>query len=197
MVAVNSTMLALGTIAPSFTLNDVRNGEKVTLNDENGAKGYLVVFLCNHCPYVKLILDDLVKFCKQAQKNGIRVVMISSNDVDKYPEDSPEKMAFLAEEKGFTFPYLYDETQAVAKAYKAACTPDFYLFDKTKKLVYRGQFDGARPGNNIKPSGETLAWAMHEMLEGRDIPAGRQIASLGCNIKWKAGNEPEYFSYKS
>lgn len=194
MVAVNSTMLALGTEAPSFTLTDTISGETMSLESMEGEKGYMVMFICNHCPYVKLIFKKLVEVCSEFQKNGVKVIAISSNDQNAYPEDSPEKMKTTADDLKFTFPYLFDRDQSIAKAYKAACTPDFFLFNGDKKLVYRGQFDGARPGNDVKPSGESLKEAVDAMLLGNSIAEEKQVASIGCNIKWVPGNEPEYFN---
>ncbi|MBD3669503.1 MAG: thioredoxin family protein [Gammaproteobacteria bacterium] len=192
MARTPSTMLDLGVTAPDFTLPEPLGGETRSLTQLKGEKGTLVIFICNHCPFVLHILDSFVEFAAEYQSRGLNVVAISANDVSNYPDDSPEKMAQLAQDKEFTFPYLYDATQEVAKAYQAACTPDLYLFDDSLKLVYRGQYDAARPGNDIPVTGEDLRRASDALLDGAPLPAD-QIPSLGCNIKWKAGNEPEYF----
>ncbi|HUV63968.1 MAG TPA: thioredoxin family protein [Sedimentisphaerales bacterium] len=190
MAVTASTMLTLGTSAPDFSLPDTE-GNLVSVEDFKDAPALLVIFLCNHCPFVKHVVDGLVGLVKVYQAKGVAVVGINSNDVEDYPEDRPEMMAKLAEEKGFTFPYLYDETQDVAKAYHAACTPDFFLFNKQRKLVYRGQMDDSRPGNNIPVTGTDLRAALDAVLEGKPVPA-KQKPSMGCNIKWKQGAEPEY-----
>lgn len=192
MAAVHSTMLEIGTKAPHFSLPDVISGKNVKLENFKGNRGLLVIFICNHCPYVKLIKDELVEYATDYMDRGVSVVAISSNDVENYPEDSPEKMRVDAEEHGYPFPYLYDESQEVAKAYKAACTPDLYLFDENLELFYRGQFDGSRPKNEIEPTGEDLRNATERMLAGEGPPE-EQVPSIGCNIKWIKGNEPEYF----
>lgn len=186
MAATPSTMLALGTPLPEFTLPDVKGGMYTTADFE--AKGLVVMFICNHCPYVKHLEDALIQTARVYQPKGIEFVAISSNDAEKYPEDAPENMA----KKQYPFPYLYDETQEVAKAYKAACTPDFFLFDTNKTLVYRGQFDDSRPKNDKEVTGRDLKNAMEALLENRAI-SDRQIPSIGCNIKWKPGHEPDYF----
>jgi peroxiredoxin len=190
MVATASTMLSLGTTVPYFNLPDTEGG-MVSIEDFKDASALLVIFMCNHCPFVKHILPNLVELIKEYQKKGIAVVGINSNDVASFPEDSPKVMAWKAKEAGFTFPYLYDETQKAAKAYLAACTPDFFLFDKKRKLVYRGQMDDSRPGNHIPITGDDLRSAIDAVLEGNTIPA-KQKPSMGCNIKWKLGNEPVY-----
>lgn len=190
MAATASTMLPLGTSAPDFSLPDT-DGELVSLDDFKDAPALLVVFMCNHCPFVRHILDGLVELIKEYQAKGVAVVGISSNDVANYPDDRPEMMAKLAKQKDFTFDYLYDETQGVAKAYHAACTPDFFLFDKARKLVYRGQMDDSRPGNGILVTGADLRAALDAVLEGIPVPAN-QKPSMGCNIKWKPGAEPQY-----
>ena len=184
-------MLPLGTIAPDFRLPDT-DGHLVSPTDYKESPALLVIFMCNHCPFVKHILDDLVDLAAEYRAKGVAVVAINSNDVESFPEDHPEMMAQLVREKEFTFPYLYDETQEVAKAYHAACTPDFFLFDGERKLVYRGQMDDSRPGNNIPVTGADLRAALDPVLEGKDVPT-EQRPSIGCNIKWKQGNEPEYF----
>jgi peroxiredoxin len=190
MVATASTMLPLGTSAPDFNLPDTE-GHMVSLSNFAQAPALLVIFMCNHCPYVKHVLHNLVELIKEYQEKGVAVVGINSNDVDSFPEDSPEMMAREARKAGFTFPYLYDESQEVAKAYRAACTPDFYLFNKQRKLIYRGQMDDSRPGNNIPVTGADIRAVLDAVLEGKKIPAV-QKPSLGCNIKWKTGNEPDY-----
>ena len=190
MVMTASEMLPLGTSAPDFSLPDTR-GNTVSLAYFEGGPALLIIFMCNHCPFVKHVLDNLVELVKEYQAKGAAVVGINSNDVDGFPEDSPEMMAQVAEVLGFTFPYLYDETQEVAKAYHAACTPDFFLFDKRRKLVYRGQMDDSRPGNNIPVTGADLTAAIDAVLTDREVDA-EQKPSMGCNIKWKQGSEPEY-----
>jgi peroxiredoxin len=191
MVAVNSTMLPLGTRAPDFRLPDT-NGKPVSLSDFENAKALLVAFICNHCPYVKHIRGGLAQLARDYTSRGVAVVGISSNDVENYPQDSPHKMAEEAKAGGYIFPYLYDETQEVAKAYRAACTPDLYLFDGEQRLAYRGQFDDSRPGNNVPVTGKDMRAALDALLAGKPV-APNQKASIGCNIKWKPGNEPEYF----
>jgi peroxiredoxin len=191
MVAVNSTMLPLGTKAPDFRLPDP-GGKVFSLADFKSAPALLVVFMCNHCPYVKHIREGLARLARDYQARGVAVVGISSNDVDNYPADSPAKMAEEAAAAGYTFPYLYDERQAAAKAYRAACTPDLYLFDKEQRLVYRGQFDDSRPGNGLPVTGKDLRAALDAVLAGKAVSAN-QKPSIGCNIKWKAGNAPDWF----
>lgn len=186
-----STMLALESEAPDFKLFDAVNNQLVSLKDFDNAKGLLVVFLSNHCPFVKSILDTLVTTARDLQQHGIGIVAISSNDVQKYEDDSPVNMARKAREHRFSFPYLYDGSQEVAKAYQAACTPDFFLFDENNKLVYRGQFDDSRPGNDTEPTGLDLRDAVEALLDGNI--KSEQKPSVGCNIKWKEGNEPDYF----
>jgi peroxiredoxin len=193
MARTESTMLELGTLAPEFILHDA-NGERVSLADFAQAPGLLVMFICNHCPFVQHIRAELANFAQEYQNQGLAVVAISSNDVANFPDDSPEKMAEEKSAFGYTFPYLYDESQAVAKAYRAACTPDFFLFDQARKLVYRGQFDDSRPGNGIPVSGRDLRGAADALLTGDRI-SSTQKASVGCNIKWKAGNEPDYCAH--
>ena len=186
-----STMLSLGTAASPFNLPDTM-GKTAALSDFDDADVLLVVFMCNHCPFVKHIIDGFVKLAAEYQGRGVAVVGINSNDVDSYPDDRPEMMAKVAQEKGFTFLYLYDATQAVAKAYHAACTPDFFVFDRQRTLVYRGQMDDSRPGNGAPVTGADLRAALDAVLAGRDVPS-EQRPSIGCNIKWKTGNEPDYF----
>jgi peroxiredoxin len=190
MAMTASTMLPLGTEAPLFELPDTA-GEMVSNADFGDADVLLVVFMCNHCPFVKHLIDDFVALAKEYQGKGVAAVGINSNDVDNYPEDRPELMAKLAKEKGFTFPYLYDVSQAVAKAYRAACTPDFFVFDRGRELVYRGQMDDSRPGDEQPITGADLRAALDAVLTGRTV-SDEQRPSIGCNIKWKAGNEPDY-----
>jgi len=191
MVATNSAMLALGTKAPDFTLPDT-NGKSVSLRDFRGASALVVVFMCNHCPYVKHVRGALAQLARDYQPRNVAIVGINSNDVEHYPADSPAKMAEESKSAGYTFPYLFDDTQAVAKAYRAACTPDFYVFDREHRLVYRGQLDDSRPGNAIPPTGRDVRAALDAVLAGKPV-SGAQKPSLGCNIKWKPGNEPDYF----
>jgi peroxiredoxin len=191
MVLTPSTMLPLGTKAPDFSLVNV-DGRVVSLDDFAESPALLVMFMCNHCPYVKHLADELARFTAQYMAKGVAVVGINSNDASKYPADSPEQMVAEAEQRGYQFPYLYDEKQEVAKDYRAACTPDFYLFDGDRRLVYRGQFDSSRPDSGIPISGDDLRTAIDAVLSGKKPPA-QQKPSIGCNIKWKAGNEPDYF----
>jgi len=191
MSATASTMLPLSTKAPDFHLPDTE-GKTVSLSDFRDAGALVVVFLCNHCPFVKHVIRDLVDLAKEYQDRGVAFVAINSNDVATYPDDRPEMMTKFARQKGFTFPYLYDETQEVAKAYRAACTPDFFVFDEKRELVYRGQMDDSRPGNGVPITGADLCVALDGSLEGGPVPAN-QKPSMGCNIKWKPGNEPDYF----
>jgi peroxiredoxin len=191
MALTPSTMLDLGTEAPGFTLADPE-GNSFDLSKQQIDRGLLVIFMCNHCPYVIHIREQLVQRIREYQGQGITVVAINSNDYITHPDDSPERMAQDAKKFGYTFPYLVDEDQQVARAYQAACTPDLYLFDQDRKLVYRGQFDSARPGNTTPVSGDDLTAAVAQMLEGKEIQVVQQ-PSMGCNIKWKAGNEPSYF----
>jgi len=191
MVAVNSQMLPLGTIAPEFSLPDT-TGKRVSLSDATGAPGVLVMFISNHCPYVKHIADALAALGRDYQGRGIAIFAIGSNDAEKYPDDAPEKMKVEREQRGYVFPYLYDESQDVAKSYRAACTPDFFLFDHNKKLVYRGQLDDSRPSNGKPVTGADLRAALDAVLAGQ-APSSQQRASIGCNIKWKPGCAPDYF----
>lgn len=193
MVDTPSTMVPLGTEAPAFSLPDT-SGKPVSIDDFKGSPALLVVFMCNHCPFVKHVLPHFVELVREYQRRGVAIVGISSNDVATYPADAPEEMANLSKTMGFTFPYLYDESQQVAKAYGAACTPDFYLFDADRRLVYRGQMDDSRPGNGRPVTGTDLRSAIDAVLEGRPVSED-QRPSIGCNIKWKAGNEPPYFRH--
>lgn len=191
MARTPSTMLPLGTSAPAFSLPNV-DGKTVSLGDFKDASALLVMFICNHCPFVKHVADELAKLGRDYQAQGAAIVAISSNDVANHPDDSPAKMQEEARTRGYAFPYLYDESQAVAKAYHAACTPDFFLFDKQQKLVYRGQLDDSRPQSGLPVTGRDLRHALDAVLAGKPVNP-EQRASLGCNIKWKAGNEPDYF----
>jgi peroxiredoxin len=192
MAAVNSTMLPLGTPAPDFRLPDTE-GKPVARDDFGSAAALLVMFICNHCPYVKHIRDGLAALGRDYQGRGLAMVAINANDVHTHPDDSPAKMAIEKREAGYVFPYLFDESQAVAKAYRAACTPDFFLFDRDRRLVYRGQFDDSRPGNRNPVTGADLRAAADAVLAGKPVTI-EQRASIGCNIKWKRGAAPEYFS---
>ena len=192
MVRTPSTMLPLGTAAPDFSLPNL-DGRLMSLGDVAGENGTVVMFICNHCPFVKHVADQLAVLGRDYLPRGIGVVAISSNDVSTHPADSPEQMVHEAEERGYLFPYLYDETQEVAQAYHAACTPDFYLFDAGRALVYRGQLDPSRPGSDVPVTGSDLRAAIEALLAGQP-PVAEQIPSLGCNIKWKPGNEPPYFN---
>ncbi|GLB49914.1 thioredoxin family protein [Neptunitalea lumnitzerae] len=184
MARTPSNMLALGTLAPHFTLPDTVSGNTYNLNELCGKNATVIMFTCNHCPFVKHVNEELVSLAKDYQPKGIEFVAISSNDVENYPDDSPELMKETAITEGYTFPYLYDESQEVAKAYDAACTPDFYIFDKNKALVYRGQLDDSRPGNGITVTGTDIRTALNAILEDKNVPE-RQKPSIGCNIKWK------------
>ncbi|HEY1218831.1 MAG: thioredoxin family protein [Bryobacteraceae bacterium] len=190
MAAKESTMLGLGTAAPDFELPDVVSNRTVRL-DGFTRKGLLVMFLCRHCPYVKHIAPGLAALAKDYTGTDLDIVAISSNDAGQYPDDGPDGLRLMARELGFWFPYCYDETQQAAKAYRAACTPDFFLFDADRKLAYRGQFDDSRPGNGLPVTGRDLRAAIDAALSGRAI-GDRQKPSIGCNIKWKPGNAPAY-----
>ncbi len=191
MARTPSTMVPLGTEAAPFSLPDTVSGRSVSLEDFQEGSGLLVMFLCNHCPFVKHIQEGLAAFAREYQERGLASVAISSNDVEQYPDDGPEAMAREAKEAGYVFPYLYDESQKVAEAYGAACTPDFFLFDEKRRLVYRGQFDDSRPGNDVPVTGEDLRRAADAVLSGEKPPEDQKPA-VGCNIKWKPGNQPEY-----
>jgi peroxiredoxin len=191
MVNTASQMLPLGTKAPSFRLS-APDGREVSLDDTPDAKGYLVVFMCNHCPFVKHMREQLAALGRDCEGWGITMVGINSNDYDTYPADSPSQMAQEIVDFGYTFPYVTDATQEVAKAYQAACTPDFFLFDADQKLVYRGQFDDSRPSNGMKADGKDVRAAIAQLLAGETV-APEQRPSIGCNIKWRAGNAPAWF----
>lgn len=184
-------MLQLGTPAPDLRLPDVVSGKAVNLETFAGKKGLLVMFICVHCPYVVHVRDELARIGRDYAGKSMGIVAISANDVREYPEDAPPNLKRMAEQLGFTFPYCYDETQETAKAYTAACTPDFFLFDEERKLVYRGQLDDSRPGNGLPLTGRDLRAAMDAVLEGKSVDPS-QKPSIGCNIKWKRGNEPKY-----
>ena len=192
MVRTASTMLSLGTKAPDFSLPSARGGT-VCLSDFSDAKALLVIFMCNHCPFVKHVAPELARLAQEYQRQGVAVVGINSNDADSHPDDAPDRMAEQAELRGYTFPYLYDGSQEVAKVYRAACTPDFFVFDSERKLVYRGQMDSSRPDSDIPLTGEDLRQALDAVLAGEAV-AQEQVPSIGCNIKWKPGNEPDYFN---
>ena len=184
MANTSSKMLALGTLAPEFYLKDTNSSESFSFSDLKGEKGTLVLFICNHCPFVLHVIEEVVMVANDYRVQGIGVVAISSNDIINYPQDSPELMTEFAFENKFEFPYLYDENQETAKAYDAACTPDFYLFDSQNRLVYRGQLDDSRPSNGIPLSGSDLRGAIDSILYNRIINSN-QKPSLGCSIKWK------------
>ncbi len=188
-------MLPLGTKAPRFNLPDPQ-GKTISLDDFKDAPALVVAFICNHCPYVQHIRSSFAELGKEYQKRGVAIVAINSNDFETYPDDRPVMMAEEIESIGYTFPYVYDETQETARAYRAACTPDFYVFDRDRLLVYRGQYDDSRPGNGRPVSGTDLRSALNATLAGLSV-ASDQRPSLGCNIKWKAGNEPEYFAHEA
>jgi peroxiredoxin len=189
MAATPSTMLPLGTKAPAFSLPDTVSGKAVSLDALKSAQALLVMFICNHCPFVKHVRAELARLGRDYGPKGVGIVAISSNDAAAYPQDGPEAMAKEAEEAGYTFPYLFDADQSVAKAFAAACTPDFFLFDKDRKLVYRGQLDDSRPKNGLPVTGQDLRAALDAVLAGRPVNP-QQMPSIGCNIKWKPGNEP-------
>ncbi len=192
MVRTHSTMMPLGTPAPEFSLPDT-GGNTVSRSDFDTARALLVMFICNHCPFVKHVRAAIAEIGAEYQEKEVGVVAVMSNDVEAQPDDHPEKMAREVIEAGYTFPYLYDATQKSAKDFGAACTPDFFLFDGEKRLYYRGQLDGARPGNDVPVTGSDLRTALDAVLDGRPAPED-QKPSLGCNIKWKPGNAPDYFS---
>jgi peroxiredoxin len=193
MARTSSTMLPLGTQAPDFSLPNV-DSRTVSLDDFKGSPALLVAFICNHCPFVKHVAPAFADLAREYQARGAAVVAINSNDAGSYPADSPEQMVHEAENRGYAFPYLFDQDQSVAKAYRAACTPDFYVFDGNRKLVYRGQMDSSRPDSGIPVTGKDLRAALDATLAGKPAVAD-QKPSIGCNIKWKAGNEPEYYGH--
>lgn len=185
MARTPSNMLELGTVAPEFSLLNVLDDKNLSFSDVKGENGTLIMFICRHCPYVIHVQDEIARIADEFMPRGVGVSAISSNDVEKYPDDAPEFMVQQAREVGFNFPYLYDETQEVARAYDAACTPDFYLFDRNDRLVYRGRLDEARPGNDQQVNGKDLRNALNSLLKGKEI-SRVQYPSMGCNIKWKA-----------
>lgn len=184
MAATPSAMMPLGTKAPDFSLNDTVSGKKLSLSELKGERATLVMFICNHCPYVLHVNDELVRVARDYRPNGVSFIAISSNDAENYPQDGPELMKEQAKKVGYPFPYLYDESQDVARAYNAACTPDLFLFDHDLKCVYRGQLDGSRPKNDIPVTGKDLRAALDAVLAGKEV-SKHQIPSIGCNIKWK------------
>ena len=186
MALTPTTSIPLGFQAPSFTLPDARTGDALNSGELMQGGPSVVVFMCNHCPFVVHLVDSLVDFAAEYQARGLNFIAISSNDVENYPQDGFEQMHELATEKGFTFPYLYDESQDVARAYDAACTPDFSVFDANGKCVYRGQYDASRPGNDIPVTGEDLRRVCDALFAGESVPAEGQVPSIGCNIKWKS-----------
>ena len=184
MAVTPSNMLALGTTAPDFSLPDTVSGNSVSLSELSSEVATVIMFICNHCPYVVHVRNEIVRVARDYQPKGVKFAAISSNNIANYPEDSPEKMKILAEKWGFTFPYLYDESQSVASAYDAACTPDFYVFDKNNTLAYRGRLDDSSPGNNKPLTGKDLRAALDNILQGKPVDS-EQFPSMGCNIKWK------------
>ncbi|PYG00340.1 MULTISPECIES: thioredoxin family protein [unclassified Thioalkalivibrio] len=193
MARTPSQMIELGTEAPNFQLPDVVSGETISLDSFPDAKGYMIAFICNHCPFVQLIRHEFARYGREYTEKGIAVIAINSNDIEAVPEDAPDAMRDDARRFGYKFPYCLDEDQSVARAYQAACTPDLYLFDAERKLYYRGQFDSTRPGSDQPVTGEDLRNATDALLAGQPAPEP-QHPSLGCNIKWKPGNEPAYFA---
>jgi peroxiredoxin len=191
-MAVTSSMLALGTKAPDFTLPDVVSGREVSLGDFDGSKGMLVMFICNHCPYVQHVREELARFGRDYQDEDLGIVAISANDADQYPDDGPDAMRKEALRTGYTFPYLFDAAQTVASAYTAMCTPDFFLFDANRELVYRGRLDDSRPNSGTAVTGADLRAAVEALLSGQPVSTD-QRPSMGCSIKWKPGNVPAYF----
>lgn len=191
MVLTPSTMLALGTPAPDFLLPDVVSGQSIALANFADQQGLLVMFICQHCPYVKHVQQELARIGQDYHAKGLGIVAISANDVANYPNDAPDQLKAMAIALGFTFPFCYDESQETAKAYTAACTPDFFLFDGDRRLVYRGQLDDSRPGNGKPVTGQDLRQAIDLVLAGQPVPAD-QSPSIGCNIKWEPGNAPQY-----
>lgn len=187
MVKTESTMMPLGTVAPDFKLKNVLSNKDISLQEAAKSSGLLVMFICNHCPFVKHLAKAIGDFSSEYQDSKIGIVAINSNDIENFPEDSPENMVKFATQNGFKFPYLFDETQEVAKAYGAVCTPDFFLFDGTLKCVYRGQFDSSRPGNEVAITGNDLRAAINAVIAGSSV-SPKQLPSVGCNIKWKNGS---------
>jgi peroxiredoxin len=192
MAATPSTMLALGTSAPDFSLPDVTSGRTLSLADLSGKDALLVIFLCAHCPFVVHVKEELARLGRDYAAHNVGIIGITANDIDSYPQDAPAPTAAFARQAGIAFPILYDETQAVAKAYTAACTPDLFLFDRNRRLVYRGQLDSSRPGRGTA-HGADLRAALDALLSGQPV-SPQQQPSIGCNIKWKPGNEPNYFA---
>lgn len=192
MARTESRMLALGTKAPDFQLPDAVSGADISLESFTGKRGLLVIFMCRHCPFVKHVEDEIARIGRDYANTELGIVAISSNDAAEFPDDRPEGLKEMANELGFGFPFCYDETQEVAKAYDAACTPDFYVFDGEQRLAYRGQLDNSRPGNDVTVNGADLRAAIDAVLQGRPVST-EQRPSLGCNIKWKAGNAPAWF----
>lgn len=196
MVAVPSTMLPLGTRVPDFSLVNAVDGRKVSPADFRDRQALLVMFICNHCPYVKHVMKEIGRVAAHYRPKGVGIVAINSNDIQSHPDDAPQHMKALAQAEGWTFPFLFDEPQEVARAFRAACTPDFFVFDKERKLVYRGQLDDSRPKKDVPVTGRDLRAALDAVVSGKPVPAD-QTPSIGCNIKWKAGNEPEYSTKSS
>jgi len=194
MALTASTMLPLGTKAPDFNLPDVISNQTISIANFVGKKALLVMFICQHCPFVKHVQHQLAQIGRDYPKQDVAIVAISANDVNNYPDDAPEKLKAMAEELGFTFPFCYDESQETAKTYTAACTPDFFLFDADQRLVYRGQLDDSRPSNEQPVDGHDLRTALEQVLAGQSVSQD-QKPSIGCNIKWKPGNEPDYFGH--
>ncbi|MDB9529839.1 thioredoxin family protein [Oscillatoria sp. CS-180] len=192
MVMVSSTMLELGTAAPDFSLPEVVSGNTISLSTFDGKSALLIMFICEHCPFVKHVQDELAQLGKDYVPKNVGVLAISANSVQTHPQDGPEQLKGMAQKLGFNFPYCYDESQDTAKAYTAACTPDFFVFDGDRKLVYRGQLDDSRPGNDVPVTGQDLRVALDTVLAGKSVGPD-QKPSIGCNIKWTPGNEPEYF----
>ncbi|NEO22053.1 MULTISPECIES: thioredoxin family protein [unclassified Moorena] len=192
MALVNSTMLSLGTKAPEFQLPDAVSGETISLETFAGKQGLLVMFICRHCPFVKHVQGELAKLGKDYADANLGMVAISANDADNYPDDAPDQLKEMAQALGFTFPFCHDQSQQTAQAYTAACTPDFFLFDANQELVYRGQLDDSRPSNGIPVTGKDLRAAIDAVLGSQPVNS-EQKPSIGCNIKWKPGNEPAYF----
>ena len=184
MAETPSTMLPLGTVAPSFTLPDTVSDTMLSLEELKSPVATVIMFICNHCPFVKHVNQELVRLANDYQPGKVSFIAISSNDIENYPQDGPDKMKETAASEGYPFPYLLDETQQVARNYQAACTPDFYIFDSELRLVYRGQLDGSRPGNDLPVTGEDLRGALDAILSGNEV-SSRQLPSIGCNLKWK------------